>query len=353
MSSDATPAASSPAPAIAGLAAQRMALRIGFGAALGFVLAEFTGAPIFFLAPLLAVQLLASMQQPPTLRQGIGLVVLIAVTSGVTLLLAGAFASRPLVYVVLIAVTLFFGFLLDTAGKTATAGNLLTMTATIPLLVTQSAESATALAGSFIGATAIAVLTAWLAFAAFPGPPAETMAPPPVRRASPRTALVNTLLLFPVLLLFMLDGRTTFVVLMVIIAIIRQSDRSAGPRAMIALLAGNCLGGLVATIAFAFVTLQPSFVFFLLIVLLVGLTFGARAAAGGAQAPLFSIALASFVILLGIGVSPLPAESGEAFTARLWNVMLAGVYAVGAISLVSAPAANVATASSEKEPVRP
>jgi hypothetical protein len=62
-----------------------------------------------------------------------------------------------------------------------------------------------------------------------------------------------------------------------------------------------------------------------------------RISLGGPQAPLFVLALATFVILLGIGVSPLPTDSGEAFTDRLWNVMLAGAYAVGAISLTAAP----------------
>jgi hypothetical protein len=50
---------------------------------------------------------------------------------------------------------------------------------------------------------------------------------------------------------------------------------------------------------------------------------------------MFTIALVTFVILLGLGVSPLPTDSGEAFTSRLWNVLLAGAYAVGATSLIA------------------
>lgn len=338
MSSEAAVTLSSPSAASAAMdpAATRMALRLGVGVALGFLLGALSGTPFFFLPPLLAVQFLATMRQPPSLRQGIGVIVLVALFGGVTLFLAGSFAHRPLVYVILVGLVLFYGFLLDTAGKTLPASLLLTLGATIPLAATQSSESAIALAGGFVGATIIALLTTWAMFAVFPAPaPAATAVAPPLREASPRIALANTAVLLPVLVLFMISGRMTFVLLLVIVAIIRLSDRSASPRAALGLLLGNILGGVVATVAYGFVTVQPSIVFFLLVVLLVGLAFGAWIAAGGAQAPVFTIALVAFVILLGLGVSPLPTESGEAFAARVWNVLLAGLYAVGALSLTA------------------
>ena len=158
-------------PAGAAVVAKRLALRIAFGVALGFVLGELFGTPLFFLPPLLAVQFLASMPQPPTLRQGFGLVVLIALLSGLTLLLSGAFAGRPLVFVMLVGLLLFLGFLLDTAGKTMPATFLLTLAAIIPLAATQSLSTAALLAGALVGAHAVAVLTTWIAFAAFPAPP--------------------------------------------------------------------------------------------------------------------------------------------------------------------------------------
>lgn len=325
--------APSAGPAAAAVAAKRLALRIGFGVALGFVLGELFGTPLFFLPPLLAAQFLASMPQPPTLRQGFGLVVLIALLSGLTLLLSSAFAGQPLVFVMLVGLLLYFGFLLDTAGKTMPATFLLTLAAMVPLVAIQSLSTAAMLAGALVGAHAVAMLTTWIAFAAFPAPSTAAPAGPSFREGSPRRALVNTLLLFPVLLLFMIGGKMTFVVLIVIISILRLGERSTAHRAALGLFLGNILGGIVATIAYGFINLQTSIVFFLLVVLLVGLAFGARIAAGGPQTPLFILALVTFIILLGIGVSPLPMDSGAAFTARLWNVLLAGAYAVGAVSL--------------------
>jgi hypothetical protein len=345
MSSDATVLMPPPAAeAAAAIAMRRLALRIGVGATLGFVLGELFNTPLFFLPPLLAVTFLASMPQPPTLRQGLGVVVLIALLSGLTLMLSSVFAGQPVVFLLLVGLLLFFGFLLDTAGKTMPATSLLTLSAMIPLAAVQSLATAVTLAEALVGAHAIGLLTTWIAFAAFPAPSAVPIVPTKIAEASPNRALVNTLLLFPVLLLFMIGGAMTFVVLMVIIAILRLGERSTAHRAALGLLLGNILGGIVATIAYGFVTLNTSVVFFLLVVLLVGLIFGARIAAGGPQTPLFLLALVTFIILFGIGVSPLPTDSGAAFAARLWNVLLAGAYAVGAVSLIGAqrPAAESA-----------
>jgi hypothetical protein len=253
----------------------------------------------------------------------------------------------------LIALTLFAGFLLDTAGKAMPATFLLVLGCMVPVVATQSFETAAALAAALVGASVIGILTVWAMFAAFPAPRAAVMAVMPVRQARPRTALVNTILLLPVLLLHLASGQTTVVVLIVIMSIIRLGDRSTAHLAALGLLLGNVLGGIVATVAYGLVTLQTSMVFFLLIVLLVGLAFGARIAAGDEKAPVFVISLVTFVLLLGIGVSPLPTDSGEAFTTRLWNVVLAGAYAVGALSLVPVQASDIRIMSSEREPQGP
>jgi hypothetical protein len=54
----------------------------------------------------------------------------------------------------------------------------------------------------------------------------------------------------------------------------------------------------------------------------------------GDRAPVYVIALGTFILLLGLGLSPLPGSSGEAFVNRLLNVMLASAYAIGALSLL-------------------
>lgn len=320
-------------PSDSDLAARRLALRLAFGAVLGFVLAELTDSAIAFFPPLMAVQFLAAMRHPPSLPQGLVFIALTALLNGFALAVASTFAGRPIIYTLLLGLLLLFGFLLDSAGKTVPATLLLTLSTTLPLISAQSVDAAVTMAYAFVEAIIMGILIVWIMFALFPNPLSRNTGPPPVRPASPGLALANTLIVLPVLVLFMASGQMTFVILLVIIAIIRLREQRGASRSALGLLFGNVLGGLVATIAFGFVTVQPGLAFFLLIVALVGLIFGARIATKVARAPIYTVAFVTFLILLGIGVSPLPTETGEAFTSRLVDVALAGVYAVGAISL--------------------
>jgi hypothetical protein len=308
-----------------------MALRLAFGAVLGFALAGLTDSAIYFFPPLLAVQFLAALRRPPSLAQGSVLIALTVLLNGAALVVASVFAEWPVVYTLLLGLLLLFGFLLDTAGKTIPATLLLTLSATLPLVSAQSVDAAAALAFAFVEAVVMAILIVWIMFALFPAPLSQTTAPPLVRPPSPDTALANTLIVLPALILFMASGQMTFVVLLVIIAIIRLRGQIGASRSALGLLFGNFLGGAGATIAFGLMTVQPGLAFFLLLVALFGLIFGARIAT--ARVPIYTVAFVTFLILLGIGVSPLPTETGEAFTSRLVDVALAGFYAVGASSL--------------------
>jgi hypothetical protein len=48
----------------------------------------------------------------------------------------------------------------------------------------------------------------------------------------------------------------------------------------------------------------------------------------------YAIAFATFILLLGLGLTPLPGGGGEALASRLLNVLLASAYAVGAVSVM-------------------
>jgi len=100
------------------------------------------------------------------------------------------------------------------------------------------------------------------------------------------------------------------------------------------LIVGNLVGGLAATVAYFLVTLLPSPGFLLLVVLLVGLVFGDRIGRGGVWAPIYTVGLMTFLIVLGLGLSPLPQDSSSIFIARVFDVMLGTVYAIGMASLL-------------------
>ena len=72
----------------------------------------------------------------------------------------------------------------------------------------------------------------------------------------------------------------------------------------------------------------------MLVVLLVGLLFGDRISRGGDMAPIYTVGLTTFLILLGLGLSPLPQDSGSLFVVRVFDVMVAVVYAIGMANLL-------------------
>jgi len=149
-----------------------------------------------------------------------------------------------------------------------------------------------------------------------------------------RIAFRNTLIVMPVLIWYLFDDtQVAVVMLIVIVTVIRQHAPSQGQQAAVGLIVGNLVGGLAAALAFALVEINDTLVFFTIVCLGASLMFAGRIVTAGARAPLYGIAFSTFLILLGIGITPLPGGSGEAFLSRIFNVLLATAYAIGALSL--------------------
>ena len=165
--------------------------------------------------------------------------------------------------------------------------------------------------------------------------PAEPVsAPDQQERDVVALALANAAVLMSLVIYFMLTvSPVSIVAVLTVISILRQPADLGGGTAT-GLILGNVVGGIAATAAYLLVTLLPSPAFLLLVVLLVGLLFGGRIARGGPSAPIYTVALMTFLILLGLGLSPLPQDSGTLFIARVFDVLVAAVYAIGMASLL-------------------
>ncbi len=88
----------------------------------------------------------------------------------------------------------------------------------------------------------------------------------------------------------------------------------------------NLFGGVLASLAYAILTLRPNLFSIFLIVLVVALFLGGRAAARTREAPMFAGALTIFLILFGLGVSPLPGSAAESFATRIVYIAVALTY---------------------------
>jgi len=322
---------------------RRAALRLAFGVTACFTLVEALSLDATFVAPMLTAQLLTKLRQPLSLPQGLSIVVLIGLSTGAVLAITTSLLSHPAVLILTLALLLYLSFYAHLRGAPSLVTLLIQISAvSLPVLAVASPASAVGFAGVLIVAGLVAVLTAWIAFAVFSGDATDTAAQAPVDasdvlgpREAARDALLNTLVLLPVLIGFLLvETELAVVVQIVIVNLLRQHNPQQGQRAALGLILGNLIGGLAAAAAYNLVLLNNTLPFFVTVCLAATLAFAGRIATAGLRAPIYVIALGTFILLLGLGMTPLPGGSGEAFITRLVNVLLASAYAVGAVSVL-------------------
>jgi hypothetical protein len=317
----------------------RRTLRIALVMAVGLTVAEARAQPFAFLSALFAVQLLIKSPNAPSLVQSVGFAIVMAVSSAVALILCSALLDRPVAYLLLLSLMIFGCFWLLALGRGGPLPQfLLLCNVMIPVLAVQSANLAADFAAVMIDASVAAPLLVWLAHGLLPAAHVSQVPAQSSPALEPSQAVQSAAVAFIVLILpfvhFMLNPEAaSFVVLVTIIGIAVQPPEARGLAAM-GLLLGNLIGGIVATMAFVLLTLLPWLGLLFLVTFLAGLILADRFHGGGKLAPVFGIALSTFLILFGLGLAPIGEGSAAAFVSRLADVTLASLYALGAIVLL-------------------
>ena len=309
------------------------AFRIAFAASIGFTLGYQLGWDFPFLPSLFAVQLL-SARRSLDLKQAFGFVALMAVGCVVSLMIALIFVDRPLNFIIIMGLVIFLEFLALARGQAA-AGIFLITTSFVPMMALSSLDLAYALVHDLIVGSILALLLTFLAHALFPSHElAEQGDRKVLMESSPvGAALANAGVLMSLVIYFMGAGTPTSIIVIMVTAItILQQSAITGTA--VGLIVGNIAGGLAAAVAYLLVSLLPSPGFLLLVVLLFALIFGAKIAEGGHMAPIYTVAIATFLVVLGLGLSPLPQDSGTIFISRVWTVVIASLYTIGIASVL-------------------
>jgi Protein of unknown function (DUF2955) len=313
-----------------------LAFRIAFVAAGGLTLGELLGWDFPFLPALLAVQLVATGGSVDV-KRALGFVLLMAVGCSVSLFVSLAFADKPGTLVFIVGLLIFLEFLALARGKAAATVFLIT-TSFVPLMALSSLELAYALVHDLVVGSVLALLLIFLVNALIPvraTPQQQGGAKPAEEQAPMVVALTNTGVLMSLFVFFMGTGTpTSVIVIMVTVITVLQQSAVAGSGAAFGLIVGNIAGGLAATAAYLLVSLLPAPSFLFLVVLFFGLVFGAKVAAGGVRAPIYIVAAATFLVVLGLGLSPLPQDSGTLFLSRVTTVIAASLYTIGVASVL-------------------
>lgn len=334
-------AVTEPAEAVSAGESHALAFRIAFATSVGFTLGYVLGWDFPFVPPLFAVQLLTASKSL-NLRQALGFVVLMVAGCVFSVLIAQIFVDMPSILILVIALLIFHAFLMLAKRQAVPVANTLLITVSVvPLVAVSSVELAYGLVFTLIAGSILAVLLVLLSYAFFPALDQTNCSnqvanPPAAERFPLGAALANTAALMSLVILFISSGSpVTVIIIMTAITILRQPP-IAGPGAAYGFVIGNIAGGIAATAACLLVVLLPSPAFLLLVVLLFGLLFGAKIAEGGDLVPIYTVGLVTFLIVLGLGLAPLPGDSGNFFITRVINVIIATFYTIGVASILRA-----------------
>ena len=252
----------------------RQALRLALSATLAFGFAEYQGWEFSFLAPMIAVQLLATMPSGIKLVQALAIPLILAGASLAALIVSTLFNGNPVVLLLFVGLIIFLAFYGERRGASAFAMSLIRIAfSAIPLVAVISASTGEDLAWFLVLSGIAAVVVVVIAHAVLPtpdtAPPAAPSSTDPVDAGvAARIALSDTLVLLPLLIAFITGGDiNNIVILIMTLNILRQIDPSQGARLAMGLTLGNLIGGAAGVVAHEFVVLTGNFAFFLFAIL--------------------------------------------------------------------------------------
>src|SRR3990167_4379941 len=308
-----------PSPPIDLARAKRQGLRVVLAVTVGFSLGLVHGSVLPFLAPLFATQFLLASYNPPGLRQGLGTVLLILMVGALLIFLTGLLGDRPLILLPLLWLCYFSCFFAQ-GRQIGGAGPalMLVIAIVVPLLDILQCDLGESIVLILAKAVSIALLLTWGAHAVFPDVGQTQVNPAPVSRLElERVTRLATAMVIPI----------------TVASLLSQFELGMSTRTAAALIMINLLGGVAASLAFTVVELRPSLLWVILSLLLVSLLFAGRAVLGAVTGKVFGGGLTTFLILFGLGVSPLPGETPELFSTRIAYVLFAALYALCMASL--------------------
>jgi uncharacterized membrane protein YgaE (UPF0421/DUF939 family) len=328
-------------------ARSRRIVRFALGTTLGSGLAYLIGFDLPFLVPILVAMLLASPAPCPSVRKGLAFVVPVAVGAFLGVVLTRYFLKYPLIFLLMEFLVLYRIFYALAGGAAPLRMVWLLIAALIiPLMGQASIGLSIGVALGLVKGTVIAILAVWLSFGLLPDPPAESpaevggldakpakQAPPPAARAA--YARRTLIVLFPIVLVFFTWSLYSHAVILVYVGLLSLLPSfAAGWKQGKGMITGNLIGGIVAIVFYNLLTGYPEFVMFLLLTLIVGITFGDVIFSTRPIAPTIKTAFNAVMLLVGMSLTGSGSNAASNFYARIAQVMLAVVYVAAAFGFL-------------------
>lgn len=311
-------------------------LRLATGTALCLAASFGLALPIPFLAPVLALLFLATLNQPLPLKAGVVLALVAMLTTGVGLLLFPLLRYYPVSVLSLIGVGLFVVFRFGLRG----GNNLIVTFLVIGLTMisaagTASFELALLVIGALVKGLLLAVLVVTVSHGLFPEPanaPPSPAAPALAAEDVDRVALRATLIVLPAFLLALIDPASYLPIILKAVSLGQQSSTTTARNAGRELLGSTLLGGVLAILFWCALSLFVHLWMFFLWMMLFGLVLARKlyALSPTRFSPGFWLnTMITLIILLGQSVQDSAAGKDvyTAFAVRMGLFIAVTVYA--------------------------
>jgi hypothetical protein len=322
------------------LRVRRQALRIAFATAGGMTMLVANGSATPFLAPLFAAQFLLASRSLMKGSAALGMAILIIGVGQGLDLVTSALGARPALFALALWHIYLVCFLAQATGRGGQAPFLVLVIAVIvPLMNMLHRDLGESMSVLLAVAVLGGFLLAWTAHALFPDT-GGTMPAPSVSRTLPASALhraiANASILLVAVILCLVDSRfsAAIVIPVTVASILGQLELAASRRAAFGLVVVNVLGGTVASLVFTAVDIRPTMAGLFLATFFAVWLFANAAVTDPKFGKAYAGALTIFLILLGLGISPLPATTPESFTSRITYVSAAALFTLWASLLL-------------------
>lgn len=321
----------------------RRALRLAFGVACGTALGFGLALPLPFLTPMLVLLLLASSNQPLSVKAGLMLALVIALTCGSGLLLSPLLRHAPVSGVLLVALCLFLIFRFILRGGN---GLLATLQVIGLTMISAAGTASLALGQTVVEALVKAALLTTLCVAfshlLFPEPPGQAATAKPAPMANARAAWIALramLVVMPAWLLALIDPASYMPLVMKSVNLGQQVCSTNARDAGRELLGSTLLGGALAIAFWTLLSILPHLWLFFLLMLLFALLLARRLyqlVPNRMSAGFWLNACATLIILLGQSVQDSAAGKNvyTAFAIRMGLFILVTLYACTAVYLI-------------------
>ena len=306
-------------------------LRYGVGVGVAVFLAAWLDWQLAFITPIFTAKFLIDK---PTLSKGTFFELLLAMiaTMGVGLLLSGGLTAYPIPMLLLIGLSMLWGYFLFTDPKWNLFATLLLIAVTLlPFMALVHPITPLVLASGLVTSGTVAAIIFALVHIYIPDHNAEITeySPSPLTNEQRWHASFRALIIaMPAICFFYTLQISDAVLTMIFIALLSlmiTSEKSIKISAF--LIISNTIGGLLAIVSYTVLSIAPSLAFYVLFITLLALLIGHQIYTKPDKAPIYATAFSTLLVLIGSTLLSSGEIDSKTYT-RVFQLFLVGTYMI-------------------------